>query len=258
MSNKQNRLEVLKSMLKVEHSMKISDISKRIGVSPMTTRRDIEILENDGFIKVLHGAVIYNAADNAGGLSDYMLTVAEGENKDKKQLIAHHALSFINDDDIIFIDAGSTTESLARRLPQNINLTVICFSINIFLAVADHSNITTILLGGTYDRETMILDQQGISPLLQNNRTKKAFISAGGFHSKLGVTCSNKNEGLTKRTAVSQTAESFLLMDSSKFDEVNSCFFAETTDFDHIITDNSIPENYRAELDSYETIIHYV
>ena len=257
MSNKQKRLEVLKSMLKVEHSMKISDISKRIGVSPMTTRRDIEILENEGFIKVLHGAVIYNAAENEHALSGYMLTVAESCNKDKKKLIAHHALSCIEDNDIIFIDAGSTTESLARRLPADINLTVICYTINIFLAVADHPNITTLLLGGTYNRETMILEQKGVSPILENNRTKKAFISAGGFHSRLGVTCSNENECLTKKTAVNQTAESFLLMDSSKFNEVNSYFFAETGAFDHIITDNDLPDDYRLLLDSMDTKVHY-
>ncbi len=258
MSNKQKRLEVLKSMLKVEHSMKISDISNRIGVSPMTTRRDIEILEHEGFIKVLHGAVIYNAAAEPGGLSDYMLTVAESRQKEKKQHIAHHALSYIEDNDIIFLDAGSTTESLARRLPENLKLTVICYTINIFLAVADHPNITVILLGGTYNRETMILEQKGVSPILQNNRTKKAFISAGGFHTKLGVTCSNENERLTKQTAVNQTAESFLLIDSSKFGEVNSCFFAGTNDFDHIITDNNIPDNYREELAGFDTEVHFV
>ena len=258
MSNKQKRLEVLKSMLKVDHSMKISDISNRIGVSPMTTRRDIEILENEGFIKVLHGAVIYNSAESEGGLSNYMLTVAESQQKEKKRLIAHHALSFIEDDDIIFIDAGSTTESLARRLPQDIKLTVICYSINIFLAVADHKNITTILLGGIYNRETMILEQKGVAPILQSNRTKKAFISAGGFHSKLGVTCSNENESLTKKTAVNQTAESFLLVDSTKFNMVKPCFFADTTSFDHIITDNETPEDYRKLLDTIDSSIHYV
>ena len=258
MSNKQKRLETLKGMLKVEHSMKISEISKRIGVSPMTTRRDIEILEDEGYIKVLHGAVIYNSDRDAGGLYDYMLTVAESQYKEQKKQIAHKALSFIEEDDIIFLDAGSTTESLARRLPEDISLTVLCYTINIFLAVADHENIKTILIGGTYNREGMILEQQGISPILKNNRTKKAFISAGGFHNKLGVTCSNDNESLTKKTAVNQTAESFLLMDSSKFGEVHPCFFAEPSDFDHIITDNGVTDEYRGLLSEIDCTIHYV
>ena len=259
MSNKEKRLELLKSMLKVEHSMKISDISNRIGVSPMTIRRDIEILEAEGFIKVLHGAVIYDSAGSTSGLSDYMLTVAESRYKEEKKSIAIEALSFIEDDDIIFLDAGSTIESLARRLPENINLTVLCYSINIFLAVAVHENINTILLGGTYNKETMILERPGISPLLENNRTKKAFISAGGFHTKLGVTCSNEHESLTKKTAVTRTAESFLLADASKFGDVHSCFFADSGDFDHIITNRSLmPKEYVNYLESIDSKIHYV
>ncbi len=258
MSNKQKRLEVLKSMLKVENSMRISDISKRLSVSPMTTRRDIEILENEGFINVLHGAVIYNTPENDNALSEYMLTVAESHNREKKKKIAHHALSYISNNDIIFIDAGSTTETLAKSLPEDINLTIICYAINIFLAVAARPNITTILLGGAYNRKTTILEQKGVSTILQKNRTKKAFISAGGFHSKLGVTCSNENECLTKITAVNQTAESFLLLDSSKFDEVNSYFFAEANAFNHIITDNGISESYRSFIDSMESKIHYI
>jgi len=258
MSNKHKRIEQLKSMLKVEKSMKISEISNRIGVSPMTTRRDIEILEKEGFIKVLHGAVIYNASDTTGGLSDYMLTIAEGQNKEKKRDIASLALSFIEDDDIIFLDAGSTTESLARLLPIDIKLTVVCYTINIFLAVADHKNITTILLGGTYNRETMILEQQGISPILQSNRTRKAFISAGGFHSRLGLTCSNESESLTKKTALQLAAESFLLMDSSKFNTVNSCFFANAADFTHIITNGDLDDDYRDYLSDAEVNPYYV
>ncbi|MBI9107585.1 MAG: DeoR/GlpR transcriptional regulator [Spirochaetales bacterium] len=258
MSNKHKRIEQLRSMLKVEKSMKISEISNRIGVSPMTTRRDIEILEREGFIKVLHGAVIYNTIDTGGGLSDYMLTIAEGLNKEKKKKIAQYSLSLIEDDDIIFLDAGSTTESFARLLPLDIKLTVICYTINIFLAVADHKNITTILLGGTYNRETMILEQQGISPILQNNRTRKAFISASGFHSRLGLTCSNESESLTKKTAVQLAAESYLLMDSSKFDNVHSCFFAEATDFDHIITNDDLNEPNRKFLSDTGVTVHYV
>jgi DeoR family deoxyribose operon repressor len=258
MSNKHKRIEQLKSMLKVEKSMKISEISNRIGVSPMTTRRDIEILEKEGFIKVLHGAVIYEAGDTAGGLLDYMLTIAAGQNKEKKKNIARYALSLIEEDDIIFLDAGSTTESLARLLPEDIKLTVICYTINIFLAVADHKNITTILIGGTYNKETMILEQQGISPLLQSNRTRKAFISAGGFHSRLGLTCSNESESLTKKTAVQLAAESYLLMDSSKFNEVNSCFFAEASDFTHIITNDDLDDHYRNYLSDSEVTINYV
>ncbi len=238
--------------------MKISDISERLGVSPMTTRRDIDILSHQGIVKVLHGAVVYNSNNFSGGLSDYMLNVAENQNIDKKKAIGRKAASYIEENDILFIDAGSTTESLANYLPTDFPYTVVCYSINIFLAVAEHKNINIILAGGTYNRTTTILEQPQVSEILLSNRTKKAFISAGGVHAKLGVTCAHQSECHVKKNALSSTIESFLLVDSSKFDNVHPCFFAEPHQFHHIITNDDITENYRNLLREREITVHYV
>lgn len=258
MKSKENRLAYLKKMLQIENSLKISEISQRLGVSPMTTRRDIDILAHQGIVKVLHGAVVYNSNNYNGGLSDYMLNVAENQNVDKKKEIGRLAATFIEENDILFIDAGSTTESLSNYLPTDFPFTVVCYSINIFLAVAEHKNINIILAGGTYNRTTTILEQPKNSEVLQNNRTKKAFISAGGFHSKLGVTCAHQSECHIKKQAISLSVESFLLIDSSKFDRVHSCFFAKPESFDHVISNADIPEPYKNLLEENRIKAHYV
>ncbi len=256
--SKQKRLADLKKMLQVENSMKISEISDRLGVSPMTTRRDIDILAQEGIVKVLHGAVVYNSNDSSSGLSSYMLNVAENLNVEKKRDIGRYASSFIEANDIIFIDAGSTTESLAHFLPTEFPFTVVCYSINIFLAVAGHKNIDIILAGGSYNRKTTILEQQPGADILMNNRTRKAFISAGGIHRKLGVTCANQSECRVKQTALSATVDSFLLIDSSKFDSVHSCYFAGEDSFDHIITNRDAPDEYKKQLAEHHIDVHYI
>jgi DeoR family deoxyribose operon repressor len=258
MKNKTKRLDELKKMLQIENSMRISEISDRMGVSPMTTRRDIEILSGQGIVKVLHGSVVYNSTASPGGLSDYMLTVAENQNIEKKKEIGRYAASFIEEKDIIFLDAGSTTESLAQFLPTEFPFTVICYAINIFLAVAGHKNINVILAGGSYDRKTTILHPPNDCEILQNNRTHKAFISAGGLHSRLGVTCANQGECDIKKIALRSTVESFLLMDSSKFDNVAACFFANPEDFTHIITNKDAPGDYVQFLRQQQISAYYV
>jgi DeoR family transcriptional regulator, deoxyribose operon repressor len=258
MKSKEKRLSYLKKMLQIENSLKISEISERLGVSPMTTRRDIDILAHQGVVKVLHGAVVYNSNNYTGGLSDYMLNVAENQNVNKKKEIGRRAVTFVEENDILFIDAGSTTESFANYLPTDFPFTVVCYSINIFLAVAGHKNINIILAGGTYNRTTTILEQPKISEMLLNNRTKKAFISAGGFHSKLGLTCTHQSECQVKKTAISSSVESFLLIDSSKFGSVHSCFFAKPEAFNHIITNNDVSGDYKKLLHEQTFAVHYV
>ena len=258
MKNKQKRLETIEKLLQIEHSMKISDLSIQLGVSPMTTRRDIEILSQRGVLKVLHGAVVYNPANDSGGLSDYMLALAETQNIDKKKAISRYAVSLIEEDDIIFIDAGSTTEAFAQMLPTDIPLTVVCYSINIFLAIAGKKNIDILLIGGHFNRQTTILEPHDNSDILHKNRTRKAFISAGGIHSKLGVTCANQSECSIKHEALNSCIESFLLVDSSKFGSVHTCYFADPADFNKIITNNDVSEEYKKYVIKNKIHVNYV
>ncbi|NCB70747.1 MAG: DeoR/GlpR transcriptional regulator [Clostridia bacterium] len=258
MSSKEKRLLYLKNMLQVEKSMRITDISQQLGVSIMTARRDIDMLAQQGIVKILHGGVVYNANDVTNSLSDYMLNVAENLNKDKKKSIGQLAATFVEANDILFIDAGSTTELFANFLPTDFPYTVICYSINIFLAVSSHKNITVVLAGGMYDRTTTILEQSTVSSVLLSNRTKKAFMSAGGVHHKLGVTCARQGECMVKKHALASTMESFLLVDSSKFGNVHPCFFADTTQFNHIITNTDLSDEYRALLETEGIDTRYI
>jgi len=258
MKNKLKRLETIERILQIEQSMRISELSNQLGVSPMTARRDIEILAQKGILKVLHGAVVYNSSRDSGGLSDYMLAVAETQNINKKKDIAQFAADLIDEGDIIFIDAGSTTEAFAHRLPRDIHFTVICYSINIFLAVAGNKNLDIILIGGYYDHKTTILTPQESPDILHKNRTRKAFISAGGFHSKLGITCAEKSECRIKHEALSTTIESFLLVDSTKFGKVHTCYFADPDSFNRIITNNDVNEEYRNYFQKKKISIDYV
>ncbi|MBN2051294.1 MAG: DeoR/GlpR transcriptional regulator [Spirochaetales bacterium] len=258
MKNKEKRIDALKELLQRENSMKISDISDRLGVSSMTIRRDIDILAKNDILKVLHGVVVYSSGDTGTGLSDYMLTEAESENIEKKKALGRYAATLIEENDIIFIDAGSTTEAFAQFLPKDIHFTVLCYAINIFLAVATHKNVDVILCGGFYNRKTTILEQTKTPDLLMENRTRKAFLSAGGVHWKLGVMCANQSECHIKRAALSSTAQSYLLIDSTKFGHIHSCFFSQEKDFDHIITNSDIPQDYKNYLKEQEIDVHYV
>jgi len=258
MTTKKARLESLIRILQLEGSLKITEISERLGVSPMTTRRDLEFLSNRGDVKVLYGAVIFIGDEAKGSLSDYLLAVAESQNKEKKKRIAQYAASLVEDNDIIFLDGGSTTELLAQFIPSEFHVTVVCCSINVFLTIANKKNIDVILIGGMYNRKTMILEQSMDSEILRNKRIRKAFISAGGVHEKLGVTCANQSECAIKKTAMESSLEKILVVDSTKFGFVHSCYFAGMEEFDQILTDNSLQEKHRKFLQDKETVLQVI
>lgn len=90
----------------------------------------------------------------------------------------------------------------------------------------------------------MFESPEGIS-LIKKTRATKVFVSAAGVHENLGVTCSNNYEVLTKQAIINSSLEKILLVDSSKFGVVKSAYFADLDDFDTIITDDGISNEWK-------------
>jgi DeoR family deoxyribose operon repressor len=76
-------------------------------------------------------------------------------------------------------------------------------------------------------------------------RANKAFITAAGVDDKLGVTCATTYEVNTKKAAIEYSDTKILLTDSTKFGKIRISHFADLSNFDIIITDTGISEEYQ-------------
>ena len=104
----------------------------------------------------------------------------------EKRRIAKKAVSLIEPNDIIFIDAGSTGEILASFIPADIPLTVICFALNIASEISKKPNCKLILAGGYYHSSSMVFESSEGLELLRHNRANKAFITSQGDQYRVG------------------------------------------------------------------------
>ena len=80
--------------------------------------------------------------------------------------------------------------------------------------------------------------------MIRRIRANKAFLSASGVNQKLGVTCVEQIEVETKAAAISSSLSRILVCDSSKFDKIGPSYFAQINEFDAIITDSNIPDDW--------------
>jgi DeoR family deoxyribose operon repressor len=142
------------------------------------------------------------------------------------------------------LDAGTSIYYLAREIPAKANLTIIAWSLNVIGELADKPENNILVQGGIYHPETPMLENKEGMDTIKNCRASKAFISAGGFHSSLGITSAFHYEIETKREAVKNSMQSVLLVDSSKFGKVCSAHIAGLSDFQTVITDSKIPPEY--------------
>ncbi len=175
----------------------------------------------------------------------YELNHAKNTQDTEKKSIGAFAASYINDGDIIVIDTGSTTEMLAENIPDDLEATILCYNANILNSLRLKEKLTLIFSGGKYHPTTQMVESpQGVE-LIKSMRFTKAFISAAGIHAGLGVTCVFDYEVATKKAIMDSSVEKILLFDSSKFNQVKPAYFGDITDFDVIITDNDISDEWR-------------
>lgn len=247
MSKKYERMNGLIKVIKDSQGASVKELAAKFNVSEMTIRRDLNLLIGQNIIKNQYGAFFYN--NDTQKLQDnsedhYALGNAVTSNIEEKKRIGSFAASLIQENDILIIDTGSTTEYLAKALTPDINATVLCYNRNILNYLVDKTNISIIFAGGYYHANTEMFESiEGLS-LINHTRANKVFISAAGVHETLGVTCANNYEIATKQAIFQSGIEKILLMDSSKFSIVKSSYFANIEDFDVIVTDSKISKEW--------------
>ena len=238
------RLGYIMQTLRVSKGSSVQDLADQLGVSHMTVRRDLAGLMAEQQVQMFHGSVtLHPSVGDDAPESHYSLITAGSKNPEQKGKIGRLAASLIENDDTLIIDCGSTTEYLAKCLPEDRRYTVLCYSLNIASEAARRKNVRLMFSGGLFHENTLMFESPEGLEMIRNFRATKAFISASGISEKYGVTCLNFYERETKKTIIRSSMKKILLIDSSKFGIVRSDRFAEYRDFDEIITDEGIPED---------------
>ena len=145
MSKKLQRANKIIDILKEKNGATVKELSLTLGVSEMTIRRDLEILKSNNIINNVYGAAIYNPSNNIEKLeSFYDIENEVIRNEDEKIKIGKAAANLIQEDDVIIIDTGTTTEKLAQFIDNNLNISALIFNTNILMALSKKKNINRI------------------------------------------------------------------------------------------------------------------
>jgi len=245
----QSRLDSILSLLMIANSTTIKDLTRKFKVSEMTIRRDIDQLEKAGMVRSYRGGVIVAERHaRASRSSSYSLPSAETVHEKEKRAIAKIAASLIQPGDVVFFDSGSTIGFILDYVDPQMEMTVLCYSLNIFNLAAGRKRTQVIFSGGVYHPDSTCCDSPEGLALINRKRTSKAFISANGLHRDLGVTTPGQYDIPIKSAAMANSAHSYLVADSSKCGLVRTGHFADLEDFQTLISDSGFPQDLREYL----------
>lgn len=138
------RMTQIAGLLRENRYLSVNALARRMGVSPVTIRRDLGGLAKQGLAKRVHGGLMADAASDgdASFASRYHLRAEE------KVAIARRAAAEVSDGDTVALDldVGSTTLYLAHELAAR-RVTVVTNSLRATQALAD-GRATLVVVGG--------------------------------------------------------------------------------------------------------------
>ena len=245
MSKKKNRLKEILDILNKNSEISVKDLADYLLTSEMTIRRDLDDLEKERIIRRTHGGAILLNAYTINDKNKYLIGKELERNVKQKSMVGLKAASLIKPNETVSFDIGTTIPFIAKYLDRDIFISAVCVTFECALELYNKKNVNLILSGGYLHRASDVFNcDEGIE-LLKKIRTDKAFISAGGIDSTLGVTCYHDFHVLIKKIMMKSSKKIILISDSSKFGKIKPSYFADLSDMDAVITDDKIPEHYR-------------
>ena len=220
-------------------SVTVIELVELLNTSESTIRRDLNFLDKEGKLRKVHGGAtscISNLNTN-----EEINEVKQTLNIDDKKAIAKLAASLINDNDLIYIDAGTTTELMIDFIHDS-KATFITNGIGHAKKLIKNKCKVYILGGELKITTEAIIGIDAINGLKKYNFTK-GFFGVNGVHIEKGFTTPDIREAHIKEEAISRCNEAFIICDKSKFNKVTPITFANIKKAT-IITANFEDTNY--------------
>lgn len=210
----EERHQAILRLLDQQSIVKSQDLALLLDASESTIRRDLKELEEAELLERVHGGA--KRILNLGFEQD--MTEKTVKNTQEKQIIAKLAGSFVQDGDVIYLDAGSTTLEMLPFLSGK-NITVVTNSVHHAAKLGD-LNVNTIILGGSLKLSTKAIVGSTALEQLSRFRFNKVFMGMNGAHPEFGLTTPDPEEAALKQLAITHAEEAYVLIDQTKLNKI--------------------------------------
>ncbi len=235
-------------ILKEDFSTRSSNLSKLLGVSEMTIRRDLDVLEQSGLVERTHGGAVFRQERVAGNFH-YRNSI--NENREQKEKIAQKAASLIEPHDTVYIGEGTTASMLVRFVDPALPFTIFTNNLGV-ISESETMNMAAelVVLPGTYNPRTHALAGPLTMEMIRQVNATKVFIGADGLSLSAGVSTPDLEVAAIERSMIQQTRGQVIVMaDHPKFGLVAEISIAPLKHINVLITNRKIPSDFQKYLD---------
>ena len=219
----EKRREDIISTIQLQGKIKVSELSEKYNVSEVSIRKDLEALEAEGHLSRIHGGAV--------GMNKLYINMDLTErfktNANAKRDVAELAAKFIDDNDTIMMNAGTTISYVLRAISKKKNINIVTNSIQNATEAALYPSFNVILLGGELDSKYQFTYGSDAINQLSNYHATKCILSVDGISADSGLTLYYSNEAELARKMTESSDKTIVVADSSK---LGKNVFAKITD----------------------------
>jgi DeoR/GlpR family transcriptional regulator of sugar metabolism len=230
---KEERFSEILKYLQKDNKVILSELSKVLGVSEDTVRRDIKELSAQKLLREVRGGAI----PHAPGPVDFK----ERENYAirKKQIIAKKAVGLFKKGHVVILDSGTSALAVAAAIPKDLNITVVTNSFPIIQVLEDRKDVEVFFAGGKLQRESIITAGHDTISFFENIKADLFFLGVCSIDLKLGVTGHYYEECAVKRAMIKSSREVYALTTPEKMNTAEAFTICPLTVLSGVITSSS-------------------
>src|SRR5918998_1246988 len=239
MLNLERQAKILE-MLEEHGKVEVGDLSRRLGASEVTIRKDLKELHARGLLLRAHGGAVR---------AETSLQIKAALHAEEKRRIGAAAAALVADGESIILDSGTTTQQVARYLGRDRGgLKVITNALNVAAELTSAGGVEVILLGGILRQNSGSLVGQFAEEMLRQFSVDKLFLAVDAVDLEFGLSTPNLDESHVNQAMVRAARETILVADSSKFGRRSLSRIVPLSDVARVVTDRGLPESTRAGL----------
>ncbi|MHA6764394.1 DeoR/GlpR family DNA-binding transcription regulator [Streptacidiphilus sp. PAMC 29251] len=230
--------------------VRVNELTRRLNVSDMTVRRDLDALARQGMVEKVHGGAVpvLEASTHEPGFeakSALELTAKED--------IAREAARLVTPGSALALSGGTTTYALAHHLLQVEGLTIVTNSVrvaDVFENALRHGTApaqaaTVVLTGGVRTPSDSL-----VGPIadraIRSLHFDLLFLGSHGISLEAGLSTPNLAEAETNRSFVASARRVVAVADHTKWGTVGLSTFASLNEVDTLVTDVGLPLEIRS------------
>ncbi|MFB7357066.1 DeoR/GlpR family DNA-binding transcription regulator [Streptomyces gardneri] len=235
--------------------VRVNELTRRLNVSDMTIRRDLDALARQGMLAKVHGGAVpvVEASTHEPGFE--AKSVLEPSAKDE---IARAAAALVAPGTAIALSGGTTTYALARQLLDVPDLTVVTNSVRV-ADVFHEAQLTggggevrrgapiVVLTGGVRTPSDALVGAVA-DRAIRSLHFDLLFLGVHGISVEAGLSTPNLAEAETNRCLMRSARRVVVVADHTKWGTVGLSSFADLGEVDTWVTDRGLGEGVRGEV----------